>query len=304
MITRDGERDVTVYVGFRPFAGEWVEKNEAVLAGLRWQDAPGLKVKFVCWPTETETIRYAADHGFACVVVPWWRHYVFPGPQRSFKMMFETCLMDCDTEIFVYINGDIVLGPGVIPWLQRNIDFQTLYSLPRHNWEYSGPLQGPADFHRALAEAVPEEWTAVDLFAMRATEARKHIMPAPPFILTAGSMDSWLVLRAGELGWRRALIPPDNFAMLHIEHPFSHPLKPGAAPDKLAKWTFNCGVYDMATMHMPHALKMDSSLKCFDGGARYIFKHGAPTCNYRDNKELYQSPTPTDATVDGPEEAQ
>ncbi len=242
-----GNRDITVYVGFRPFKGEWIERNETVLNALKWQAVDGLKIKFVCWPDEHETAVYAARNGFDCAVVPWYRQYLFQGPQRSFKMMFESILMDCDTEIFVYINGDIVLGGGVLSWLQQNIEMNTLYSMPRHNWAYSMPLSTPADFEKAMKEAVPEEWTALDLFAMRATDGRKHFIPVPPFLLTAGSMDSWIVVHAGHIGWRRVLIPPDCFYMLHIEHDFSHPLKPGASPDRMVKWAFNCGVYETAT---------------------------------------------------------
>ncbi|MBW1699172.1 MAG: hypothetical protein JRH18_15535 [Deltaproteobacteria bacterium] len=283
-----GNRDLTVYVGFRPFRNKWVERNETVLNALKWQDVEGLKIKFICWPDEHETAAYASENGYACVVVPWYRQYLFPGPQRSFKNMFETILMDCDTEIFVYINGDIVLGPGVLAWIQQNIEMNTLYSLPRHNWQFSGPLHTLDDFTTALSAAIPEEWTAVDLFAMRATDGRKHFIPAPPFLLTAGSMDSWIVAHAGHLGWRRILIPPDQFHMLHIEHGFSHPLKGISSPEKLAKWAFNCGIYETATMLIPTAIKTDTSLEVFEGTERYKFKFGGlPTNQYKSLNEVY-----------------
>ncbi len=281
MNIRQGHRDITVYVGFRPFEGVWLERNQTVLNALAWQDTSCLKIKFVCWPEEVSTARYATENGYGCTVVPWARHYLFTGPQRSFKLMFETALMDCDTEIFVYINGDIVLGPGILGWLQQNMEMETLYSLPRHNWEHSKALSSPEDFSRALETAVPEEWTALDLFAMRATDARKYFIPLPPFLLTAGSMDSWLVVKAGDLGWSRVLIPPDEFKILHIEHPFSHPLKPGAPADKLAKWAFNCGAYATATQGISHELLSDSALTCFTGARRYKFKYSLPSRNYQ-----------------------
>jgi hypothetical protein len=281
MNIRQGHRDITVYIGFRPFEGEWIERNQTVLNALAWQDVSHLKVKFVCWPEEVATARYATEHGYECVVIPWARHYLFTGPQRSFKLMFETALMDCDTEIFVYINGDIVLGPGILNWLQQNMELETLYSLPRHNWEFTKSLSRSEDFAQALDVAVPEEWTALDLFAMRATDARKHLIPLPPFLLTAGSMDSWLVVKAGHLGWSRVLIPPDEFKMLHIEHPYSHPLKPGAPADKLAKWAFNCGVYAAATLGIEYGILADTSLACFTGAKRYKFKYSLPANTYQ-----------------------
>lgn len=280
-----GNRDITVYVGFRPFEGEWIAKNQAVLNGLLWQDVEGFKIKFVCWPSESSTARYASEHGYETVVIPWIRHYLFPGPQRSFKAMFETCLMDCDTELFVYINGDIVLGPGILGWLQNNVDHSTLYSLPRHNWEYSGKLEKPEHFNMALSNSIPEEWTALDLFAMRVTEGRKHYIPFPPFFLTAGSMDSWILVKAGALGWQRVLIPPDLFQMLHIEHEFSHPLKAGASPDKYAKWAFNCGVYAMSTQGISPELLQNTSLDSFYGADRYKYKFQLPTCSYQSPEE-------------------
>jgi hypothetical protein len=289
MDIKPGSRDVTVYVGFRPFKDEWVERNEAVLAGLRWQNIEGKKIKVVCWPSESETAEYASTHGFESVVIPWYRQYLFPGPQRSFKNMFETILMDCDTEIFVYINGDVILGPGILSWLQNHVEYETLYSLPRHNWEYRGPLETERDFQKALSQSVPEEWTALDLFAFRATEGRKHLIPTPPFLLTAGSMDSWLVVKAGELGWRRVLIPPDNYYMLHIEHEYSHPLKRGASPEKAAKWAFNCGVYSTATESTQYQVKADTSLQCFEGAERYKFKYGVPQNEYQTGKEVFEN---------------
>ncbi len=284
-----GNRDITVYVGFRPFEGDWIEKNETVLNGLKWQNVEGLKVKFVCWPDEAATAGYAAKNGYQCAVIPWFRQYMFPGPLRSFKLMFETIMMDCDTEIFIYINGDIVLGPGILEWIQGNVEYETLYSLPRHDWQYSGPLNTPKDFNKALDVSVPEEWTALDIFAMRATEGRKHLLPMPPFLLTAGSMDSWLVVRTGDIGWRRVLIPPDQHSMLHIEHEFSHPLKPGASTDKVAKWAFNCGVYATATQNISYSIKADTSLQCFEGAERYKFKYGVPVNVYQDAKDVMKS---------------
>lgn len=131
------KKDITIYIGFRPFTGEWVERNETVLNGLKWQEVDGVKIKFVCWPSELSTVKYAIENGYDGLVIPWWRHYLFPEPLRSFKVMFESILADCDTEIFVYINGDIVIGPGVLKWIQNNIRKRTLYSLPRHNWNFS-----------------------------------------------------------------------------------------------------------------------------------------------------------------------
>ena len=288
MDVKPGVRDITVYVAFRPFKDEWIERNEAVLQGLKWQQADGLKVKFICWPSEVETAEYASKHGYDCVVIPWYRHYLFPGPLHSFKHMFETVLMDCDTEIFVYVNGDIVLGPGICAWLQQYIERDTLYSLPRHNWTFHKGIATPEDFQRAVAESRPEEWTALDLFALRATDGRKWFIPTPPFLLTAGSMDSWVVVKAGDLGWRRVLVPPDRFRMLHIEHAYSHPLKPGASPEKTAKWAFNCGVYATATDHMPLSVRADASLMCFEGSERYKFKYGLPQSEFRDLKEVYK----------------
>ncbi len=283
-----GIRDITVYVSFRSFKDDWIEKNETVLNGIKWQNVDGLKVKFVCWPDEVETIEYAGKNGYECVVVPWYRHYLFPGPLKSFKNMFETILLDCDTEIFVYINGDIVLGPGILKWIQENIEMNTLYSLPRHNWEFTNKLESPEDFKDALEKAVPEEWTAIDLFAFRSTDGRKDLIPFPPFLLTAGSMDSYIVVKTGALGWKRVLIPPEDFHMLHIEHEYSHPLKPGASPEKAIKWAFNCGVYAAATQGFDINLLSDTSLECFKGAERYKFKFGyTPKTNYNSPKKLF-----------------
>jgi len=281
MNIKPGYRDITVYICFRPFKGKWIEKNETVLNGLKWQNVEGLKIKFVCWPDEIETIEYAKKNNYDCVVVPWYRHYLFPGPLKSFKNMFETILMDCDTEIFVYINGDIILGPGILKWIQDNIEMNTLHSLPRHNWNFTKKLETIEDFKSALNESVPEEWTALDLFAFRATEGRKNLIPFPPFLLTAGSMDSYMVVKAGSLGWSRILIPPDSFHMLHIEHEYSHPLKPGASADKLAKWAFNCGIYASATQNISYDILSDTSLECFKGAERYKFKYGIPKNKYQ-----------------------
>ena len=280
MMTHE-RKSITVYVGFRPFEGEWIERNQAVLNGLLWQGIDGLQIKFVCWPSETSTIEYAESVGCGAVVVPWVSHYLFTGPQRSFKAMIEACLADCDTDIFVYINGDIVLGPGIMAWLQDNAAPSTLYSLPRHNWDFSGSLDHPEQFEQTLTEAVPEEWTALDLFAMHADEARRQMLPFPPFMLTAGSMDSWIVVQAGALGWERALIPPDRYHMLHIEHDFSHPLKPGASADKYAKWAFNCGVYAQATQNIDKAMRADSTLAVFTGAEEFRKTHGLPTRDYQ-----------------------
>ncbi|WP_027178433.1 hypothetical protein [Maridesulfovibrio bastinii] len=294
-----GNRDITVYVGFRPFEGEWIEKNTAVLNGLKWQGVEGLKIKFVCWPSEVSTASYASRHGYETVVVPWVRHYLFSGPQRSFKAMFETCLMDCDTEIFVYINGDIVLGPGILEWIQNNVDHSTLFSLPRHNWEFSRQLESAKDFETAFSESVPEEWTALDIFAMRATEARKNFIPFPPFLLTAGSMDSFILVNAAHMGWKRVLIPPDIYHMLHIEHEFSHPLKPGASPDKYAKWAFNCGVYEMATQKIAPEHLQNATLSSFSGAERYKFKYQLPTRDYQTPDECLNSDGQTEKPENG-----
>ena len=133
----------------------------------------------------------------------------------------------------------------------------------------------------ALKESRPEEWTAIDLFAFRATEARRDFIPFPPFLLTAGSMDSYIVVKAGDLGWERVLIPPEDYHMLHIEHEYSHPLKPGARPEKVAKWAFNCGVYAMATQNISGNILSDTSLACFEGAKRYKFKYGLPQNEYQ-----------------------
>jgi len=282
-----GDRDITVYVGVRPFEGEWIEKQETVLNALKWQDIEGLTVKLVFFPDEISTLRYATDNGYEGLVVGFWRHYLFPGKIRSFKNMFQAMLMDCETEIFIYINGDIVLGPGILRWLQENaLERNMLLSLPRHNWKWTDPLKTPSDYQKALSESVPEEWTAVDFYAMRATEGRQQLLPFPPFILTAGSMDSYIVTKTGHLGWDRVLIPPEQFSMLHIEHPYSHPLKPGASSEKVAKWAFNCGVYAQATADFPPFVVQDASLKCFRGAERYSFKYGFPTREYQSPKEI------------------
>ncbi len=282
-----GDRDITVYVGVRPFKGEWIEKQKTVLNALKWQNIDGLTVKLVFFPDEIETLQYAIENGYEGLVVGFWRHYLFPGKLRSFKNMIEAMLMDCDTELFVYINGDIVLGPGILKWLQENaLERNILFSLPRHNWHWTGPLETPDDYEQAFKESIPEEWTAVDFYAMRATEGRQQLLPFPPFILTAGSMDSYIVTKTGVLGWDRVLIPPEQFSMLHIEHPYSHPLKPGASPDKLAKWAFNCGVYAQATADFPPEITQDTSLRCFRGAERYGFKYGFPANQYQKPEEL------------------
>jgi hypothetical protein len=287
MKIQKGDRDITAYVGVRPFEGEWVEKQETVLNALKWQDTEGVTVKLVFFPDEISTLKYATENGYEGLVVGFWRHYLFPGKIRSFKNMFEAMLMDCETEIFIYINGDIVLGPGILRWLQENsLERDVLFSLPRHNWNYNGPLHNPDDYHKALSESIPEEWTAVDFYALRATEGRRDLIPFPPFILTAGSMDSYIVTKAADLGWDRVLIPPEQFSMLHIEHPFSHPLKPGASPDKVAKWAFNCGVYAQATAGYSEAIKQDTSLKCFRGAERYGFKYGFPVNRYQKPEDV------------------
>ena len=287
MKVRRGDRDITVYVGVRPFEGEWCEKQETVLNALKWQDAGGVTVKLVFFPDEISTLKYATDNGYEGLVVGFWRHYLFPGKLRSFKNMFEAMLMDCETEIFIYINGDIVLGPGILRWLQENaLERNVLFSLPRHNWSWTGPLDSVDDYERALAESIPEEWTAVDFYAMRATEGRQQLLPFPPFILTAGSMDSYIVTKTGHLGWDRVLIPPEQFSMLHIEHPYSHPLKPGASPDKMAKWAFNCGVYSQATAAFSTTITQDTSLRCFRGADRYGFKYGFPANQYVNPEDI------------------
>jgi hypothetical protein len=282
-----GDRDITVYVGVRPFEGEWIEKQETVLNALKWQNVEGLSVKLVFFPDELSTLRYATDHGYEGLVVGFWRHYLFPGKLRSFKNMFEAMLMDCETEIFIYINGDIILGPGILRWIQENaLERNMLLSLPRHNWNWSGSLTSTEDYKKALSESIPEEWTAVDFYALRATEGRQQLIPFPPFILTAGSMDSYIVTKTGQLGWDRVLIPPEQFSMLHIEHPYSHPLKPGASPEKVAKWSFNCGVYAEATKDFLPSITQDASLKCFRGSDRYGFKYGFPSREYQKLEEL------------------
>ena len=117
MKVKKGDRDITVYVGVRPFEGEWIERQEAVLNALKWQEVDGLTVKLVFFPDELSSLKYATDHGYEGLVVGFWRHYLFPGRLRSFKNMFEAMLMDCETEIFIYINGDIILGPGILRWI-------------------------------------------------------------------------------------------------------------------------------------------------------------------------------------------
>jgi hypothetical protein len=102
-------------------------------------------------------------------------------------------------------------------------------------------------------------------------------------------MDSWIVVHAGHLVWRRILIPPDQFHMLHIEHDFSHPLKGGSSPEKLSKWAFNCGVYEAATSSIATNVKMDTSLGVFEGSERYKFKYGGlPSNQYRQLSEVYR----------------
>ncbi|CCH49298.1 hypothetical protein [Pseudodesulfovibrio piezophilus] len=288
-MTRSRGKSITVYVGFRPFAGEWLERNQTVLNALAWQGLDGLKVKFACWDDETATLDHAERHGYGTVITPWVHHYLFTGPQRSFKALFEACLTDCDTDLFIYINGDIILQPGILNWLAHHAEPASLYSMPRHNWEYTGLLDTPDQFETALAEAVPEEWTALDLFAMHTEEARQAFIPFPPFLLTAGSMDSWLVVRAGAAGWRRILIPPQTFHMLHIEHDFSHPLKPGASADKYAKWAFNCGIYAQATLDLPQAIRADSTLQVFEGAAEYARTKGLPTREYQNPEECIEN---------------
>ncbi|MDJ0814947.1 MAG: hypothetical protein QNJ58_02045 [Desulfobacterales bacterium] len=282
MKVKKGDRDITVYVGVRPFEGEWIERQETVLNAIKWQDVEEVTVKLVFFPDEISTLKYATDNGYEGLVIGFWRHYLFPGKIRSFKSMFEAMLMDCETEIFLYINGDIILGPGILKWIQENaLDRNLLMSLPRHNWNWTGPLKTIEDYEDAKAAAIPEEWTAVDLYVLRATEGRQQLIPFPPFILTAGSMDSYIVTKTGHLGWDRVLIPPEQFSMLHIEHSFSHPLKPGASQGKLAKWAFNCGVYAQATSDFPPSITQDASLKCFRGSERYGFKYGFPNRDYQ-----------------------
>ena len=255
---------ITVYIAFRPFEGEWIERNRTVLNALAWQNIPALTVKFACWDDERPTLGYAEAHGHEVVVVPWTTHYLFPGRLRSFKLMLEACLNDCGTELFVYMNGDIVLGPGVLEWASKHAGSRTLLSLPRHNWRFEAEIAGPQSYERAVSKSEPEPWTALDLFVMPTSDARDELVPVPPFILTAGSMDSWLVAKTGSLAWRRCMIPPDRFSMLHIEHPVSHPLKPDAGPDKLPRWAFNCGVYAQAVAEMPAHVTGDTTLKCFE----------------------------------------
>lgn len=262
--------NLTVYVCFRPFRGGWEPKNRTVLNGLAMQsDSGGPKVKFLCWDDEVETLRWAEANGYGAVIVPWAEHYLFPGPLRSFKAMFEAALEDCETGNFAYMNGDIVLGPGLLDWALERMEPRTLFSLPRHNWDWSGPVDSPARYAEALSEARPEPWTALDLFLFRTADGRRDMCPVPPFLLTAGSMDSWIVARAGAAGWRRRLIDPARFSMLHIEHPVSHPLKEGAAPDKLPRWAFNCGVYAQAVQDMPEDCRRDTTLWCFEGAEAF-----------------------------------
>lgn len=256
-------RSVTVYACMRPFRGEWVERNATVLNGLAWQDVAGMQVRLAHLPGEQETVEFGKAHGLACLAAPMVSHYMFATPQPSFKGMLEACLADCRSELFVYLNGDIVLGPGVLAWILDHLQPRTLYSLPRHNWDFDAVLETPADFARAAGR--PEAWTALDLFAFRTRDAREELLPLPPFVLTAGSMDSWLVARAGELGWRRRLAPPDRFRMLHIEHAASHPFKAGDDAQRQVRWAFNCGVYAMATQGMPAECTRDTSLACFEG---------------------------------------
>lgn len=258
-------KSITLYICLRPFEGEWKERNETVLNSLSWQGVDDLRVVLVHWSGEESTVAYAREHGLDSLEVPLISHYLFPRPLPSFKKMFEAALMRCKTELFVYMNGDIVLGPGVLQWFRRNARPRTMYSLPRYNWRYSGPLHTVEDFDKVEAEAEP--WTALDLFAFHAAEGADELAPLPPFIMTAGSMDSWLVARAGEVGWKRRLMPTDTFKMLHIEHPASHPFKSGNDPERRTRWAFNCGVYAQAIGHMPESVRKDTSLACFEGAA-------------------------------------
>lgn len=256
-------KGITLFICLRPFEGEWKERNETVLRSLAWQGVPDLKVVLVHWPGEESTVAYAREHGLGTLEVPQVSHYLFTNPLPSFKGMFEAALHQCETELFVYMNGDIVLGPGILPWLQEHARPQTMYSLPRHNWNYSGPLHTPEDFNNAVIE--PEPWTALDIFAFHTGEALEDLTPLPPFIMTAGSMDSWLVAKAGTVGWDRRLIPAADHTMLHIEHPASHPFKAGADEVKRLRWAFNCGIYAAEVQDMPADMLKDTSLACFDG---------------------------------------
>lgn len=290
-------RTMTVYICLRPFEGEWKERNETVLRALAWQNVPGLKIVLVHWPDEASTIDYAREHGMSTLEVPFFSHYMFPKPVPSFKLMFEHALEQCDTDLFVYMNGDIVLGPGILEWLQAHASTDTMYSLPRHNWHYSGPLNSVEEFENADVSAEP--WTALDLFCMNTADARRDIAPLPPFIMTAGSMDSWLVARAGDAGWNRCLLPVDRFRMLHIEHPASHPFKPGQDPERRTRWAFNCGVYAQAVSAMPETVRKDTSLACFSGAENCVAVQDTHCQNAKEESSMRGKPKYFVLDVDG-----
>ena len=293
------DNQLTVYIGIRPFKNRWKKLNFSVLNAIKWQGIDDLKVKLVCWADEQSTMTFAQKNGYESLLIPWYTQYLFDGYQKSFMTMMETILLDCETELLVYINGDIVLGPGIFQWLVKNAASRTLYSLPRHGWHPKGVLNNQEAFYFALQEAVPEEWTAVDLFAFSAQDGRNDFSSMPPFLLTAGSMDSWLLLRASELGWRRVMLPPDQYHMLHIEHPYSHPLKPGASADRLPRWAFNAGVYAQALEEMNITGDTDTSMSFFDNAQRHVFKYGLPVNTYQTISDLQAESPSTKYENDG-----
>lgn len=152
-------------------------------------------------------------------------------------------------------------------------------------------LENGDEFYQALKLSVPEEWTGVDLFAFRTEDGFRELLPFPPFILTAGSMDSYLVAKTGSLGWRRVLIPPESYHMLHIEHEYSHPLKLGATSEKAIKWSFNCGVYAAATQNIKTELLSNTSLSCFDGARDFISMYGLPKRKYQNLNDCLSNKT-------------
>ncbi len=256
---------ITVNVVTRPFGGEWTDKNITVLNAIARQSASGVKVRLVCWPNEQETIEFAERNGYEYHVGTYFESWLFDKPLCSFGGMFSSLLAECDTDLFVYINGDIILGPGLLEWLQNHAQRNTLYSIPRHNWDFEGVFDSDAEYARAMEKARPEAWTALDLFAFYAEDGRNIFNPVPPFVLPASGSDSWLVARSGEAGWERRLINPVENSILHIEHQPINLAKAGAKSSAQRVVPFNMGIYTAIIQQMPAEVLKDTSLKVFAG---------------------------------------
>lgn len=256
---------ITVNIVTRPFGGEWTERNKTVLSAVARQAASNVKVRLVCWPHEQETIEFARRNGYECYVGSYFESWLFDKPLCSFGTMFSSLLEECDTDLFVYINGDIILGPGLLEWLQRNAQRNTLYSIPRHNWDFEGYFDSDEEYVKAKAKARPEAWTALDLFAFYTADGREVFDPVPPFVLPASGSDSWLVARAGEVGWDRRLINSVDNSILHIEHQPINLAKAGAKSSSQRVVPFNMGIYTAVIQQMPDEVLKDTSLKVFSG---------------------------------------